>query len=121
MRIAITDVVGVGQAQAAEQVDGRALGLVLAGDAVADRGLDALVDQLVRGIERGSRRLCHVGNPRAPERAFLLLADLKEAHAIESDSATSDAAARTRVAHGSEADGGLARAGLADQPQHLAP
>src|SRR5262249_25696472 len=96
-----------------------ALGLVLAGDAVADGSLDALIDELVRGVERGGGRLRHIGDARAPELAPFLLADLEQVHAVEPHRAGADAAARSRIAHRRQADGRLACAGFTDQPQHL--
>lgn len=82
--------------------------------------LDALVDELVRGIERGGRRLRHVGYPGAPEFAPLLGANLEQIHAVEPDAAAGYAAPGPRVTHGRQTNGGFTGTGLADQPQHFA-
>src|SRR5437667_11051652 len=120
MRVAITEVLSIGQAQAAEQINGRAPSFVLAGESVTHRSLDALIDKLMGGIERGGRRLRYIGDAGAPNGTALGFADLEEIHAFEQNAASCDAAARTRITHGGEPDGRLARPGFADQPEHLA-
>jgi len=120
MRIAEAEMLGLRQAQAAEEIDGIAPGVVLAGDLMADRGLHALVDQLVGRIEGSRGRLRHIGHARTPEKPALCLARLHQIRAVEAHCACRDAATRPGIAHGSKPDRRFAGARFADQPQHLA-
>ncbi len=85
-----------------------------------DRDFADLLDQRVRGIERGRGTLRDIGDLRPAQRAPLIRADRSDILAAEDDVAADDVAAAARVAHGGEADRRFAGAGFADQPQHLA-
>jgi hypothetical protein len=120
VRVAETDGLGLRQLQAPIQILGVGLGLGARLDPVLDRHLGVLVDQLVRRVERGGRALRHIGDARAAQLAFLLLAGGPQIDAVEQDRAADDPAAGPGEAHGGDADGRLAGAGLADKAQHLA-
>ncbi|MCY1374910.1 hypothetical protein D9M69_622840 [compost metagenome] len=72
-------------------------------------------------VERGCRALCHIGNTQPPQFTQGFRLGGEQVDAVEVHRATGDPAAVAGVAHGRQAEGRLARAGLADQPQHLAP
>ena len=120
MRIAATEGFGVGQAEPGEQVDGATSGLFLAGDAVGKCGLGDLFHQLLGRVEGGGGGLRDIGDFLAAQPAQAARAALEDVAAVQPDLAPGDADAAAAIAHGGKADGGLARAGFADQAQHLA-
>ena len=121
MRIAKADVFGVGQAHAAVQLHRIGFGLLARQDAVDDRPLAILVDQPVRGVEAGSRRLRHIGDALAAQAAPLRLGGAAQVYPVKVDGPARDAAAVAGKAHCRQSQRRLARPGFADQPQHLAP
>ncbi|MNS42859.1 hypothetical protein D3C72_752510 [compost metagenome] len=121
VRIALADGFGVGQAQHPIQFHCVTHGLFAAHAAVFHSRFDVLVDQSMGRVERSRRALCHIGNAQPPQFAQGFRLGLEQVDAVEVHRATGDPAAVAGVAHGRQAEGRLARAGLADQPQHLAP
>ncbi|MNZ64338.1 hypothetical protein D3C78_825060 [compost metagenome] len=121
MRIALADGFGIGQAQHPVQLHRLAHGLLAAHAAVFHSGFDVLVDQAMGRVERGCRALCHIGNTQPPQFTQGFRLGVEQVDAVEVHRAAGDPAAVAGVAHGRQAEGRLARAGLADQPQHLAP
>ena len=90
------------------------------GDSVQHRAFGVLVDQPVGRVEARRRRLRDIGDAPAEQAALGLFRRRDEVDAVEFYGAAGDAAAVAGEAHGREADGGLAGAGLADEAEHLA-
>jgi hypothetical protein len=73
-----------------------------------------------RRVERGRRVLRDVGDPRAAQRPEVAGRQLEQIDPVEADLAAADPQPAARVAEQGERHGGLARARLADQAEHLA-
>jgi hypothetical protein len=121
VRIAEADLLGVGQLHPAVEVDGVGVRPVAGHDTVDDGRLAILVDELVGGVEARRRGLRDIGDAAAAQAAAFGLGRGAQVDPVEEDRAPRDPAAVAGIAHGGKADGGLARTGFADQPQHLAP
>ena len=120
MRVAEADFIRVGKAQPLIQVDGVGLGLGAAGNAVAQRRLGMLVDDLVGRVEARRRGLRDIGNPLAEKLAFHIRCCRDQVDPVEHDVAADNLAAVTGEAHGGKPEGGFAGTRFADQPHHLA-
>ena len=120
VRIAEADILRVRQPETPIELLGVLLGLGARLHAVLHGHLAVLLDQLVRRVERGRGTLRHIGDARPAKLSQILFPGLAQVHAVEHDGAVGDPAAGFRVTHGGDADGRLARAGLADQAQNLA-
>ncbi len=120
VRIAAADIVGVGQAELAEQRARPLLGLAAAGHAMQQRGFHHLVHQLVRRVEGCRGRLGDIAHLAPAHRADAARPELEDVAAVQHHLAAGDAHPATAIGHGRQADGGLAGTGFADQPQHLA-
>ncbi|MCY1428006.1 hypothetical protein D9M71_438760 [compost metagenome] len=120
MRVALADGLRAGQTQHPVQFDSVGFGLGAADPGVDHGGLDVLVDQPVCRVERCRRTLGNIGDARATQLAHVIGPGLEQVDAIELHAAAGDAATVAGITHGRQAQGGLARTGLADQAQHFA-
>ena len=120
MREALAKILRVGQAELSEQADSALLSFSALGDTVFQRSLDDLIHQAVRGVEGGRSRLRYIADLVTTQPAEALDASLQDIAAVQYDLAARDPDAASSIAHGRQADGGFARAGLADEPEHLA-
>ena len=82
--------------------------------------LGELRAQPQRGVQRRARILRDVGDGAAAQPPQLALAEMGEVAPVDHDGAAADRAAATDVAEQRHPDRRLARARLADQPEHLA-
>ena len=96
------------------------LAFLLRGNAVQHRPFGVLVDQPVGRVEAGGRGLRDIGDAPAEQAALLLGRGRDQIDAVELDGAAGNTAAVAGEPHRRQADRGLAGAGFADQPQHLA-
>ena len=85
------------------------------------RCLAELVDQTMRRIEAGSRRLGDIGNAAAAKLAQLLSGLAEQVKPVKFDRAIGDLAAIPAKPHRGKAKGRFASPGLTDQAKHLAP
>ena len=85
-----------------------------------DGGFAHLIHNRHGGIERRCRALGYIGDTLAAEIAALQSRTGAKLSTVDRDGSVDDTAACTSVGHGGEADGGLASAGFADQPEYLA-
>src|SRR5690606_21549508 len=88
VRVAVADVLGIGQQQLAVQDLGVLPRLGAAAYAVLDGTLGVLVDEPVRGVERRGRALRHVGDALAAQPALLRFAGGHEVDAVEDRKST---------------------------------
>ena len=72
-----------------------------------------------RRVQRDTRVLRHVGNPRAALCDPLGLAHPEQVLAVNFDATLDDLRPRSRIAQGSQGHGRLTAARLADEPKHL--
>ena len=120
MRVAGEELVVVGQADLAQPGPGPVEALLGRADAVQLQQLDDLSADADRRVEGGGRVLRHVGDLHAADLAELLRRQLEDVLALEHDLAALDERPAPGVGEQRRARGGLARAGLADQADHLA-
>jgi hypothetical protein len=73
-----------------------------------------------RGVERRGRVLGHVADPGAARRPQVARAQRQQVGPVQPDLARGDAQPPAGVAEQGQGHGGLARAGFADQAEHLA-
>ena len=110
MRIAVADLLGLGQLKPLVEVLGVCFRRGAGFDPVTHRRLGELVDQPVRRIEGGRRALGDIGDACAPQGPRVIARGTAQLHAVEHDIAAGEPAARPGEAHGREPDGGLAGA-----------
>ena len=108
------------QVEFAIEFDGPAGGVARIHDVVAHRGLDHLIVEPFRRVERRRRALGDIGRAHPAHLPDLVLVESSQIHAVEQDAAAGDPATGPRKAHGGETDGRLAGARFADQAQNLA-
>ena len=120
MRIGVDALVGRGNADFGEQIDGAlARGLFRQGGMGPD-GLDQLIADPVQRVEAGERVLENHSDPLAPDPAHLLRRQIVDPQARQIDRAATDAAGRIDQADHRKPGDGFPGAGFADHPQHLA-
>ena len=120
MRITVPEGLGLREAEDAEQFDGTFTGFAAAHQAVAYGGLDDLIAELVRRIERSGSRLRDIADPRAAKRPRTGFAKLQDIHAVEQDLAAGDGDAAASVGQRRKPDGRFAGSRFTDQAEHLA-
>ena len=120
MRVAGQELVVVGQTDLAQPGPGPVEALLGRADAVQLQQLDDLSADADRRVEGGAGVLRHVRDLHAADLADLLPRQLEDVLALEHDLAALDERAAPGVGEQRRARGRLARAGLADQADHLA-
>ena len=121
MRVTEPDLVRIWQPQTPVKVDGVGLGIIAARQSVEKRCLGMLVDDLVRRVEACRRRLRDIGNAFSKQPAPRLRGRVDEIDAIKGNGPADNLASVAREAHRRQTERRFAGAGLADQPEHLAP
>ena len=121
MRIAVAEMVGVGQAKRGEKAARAGLGLGAGHEAVQQRGLDHLVHQPVRRVEGGGGRLRDIADAAAAQLADAAPVQRQDVLTVDHHLTARDAHAAAPIGQCGKADGGLARAGFADQAKDAAP
>ena len=120
MRVTLADRLGRGQGKAAEEFDGARLGLGAGGQAMDQQRLDHLRHDRARGVEGGGGALRDIGDAMAAHAAQGGLVHRLHIDIAYAEGIGLDRRAEAGIAHQRERDGGLARAGFADQRQHFA-
>ena len=120
MRIARPDRLRARQIELLEQADRFRARLARRQYAMPHRSLADLLHQRMSGVERRRRALGDIGDLRAAQLAACVRADGADVRIAEDDVAADDMAVAPGVAHRGEADGRLAGARFADEPDHLA-
>ena len=87
---------------------------------VEDGGLGHLLADGERRVEGGGRALGEIGDALAAHVAFFVRRHGDHVAPVQADLAAGELEARLRVSERRERDGGLARAGFADERHHLA-
>jgi hypothetical protein len=119
VRIAPAEQLGFGEIQTPKQIHGAGIGGLLVHDAVKDRGLGDLLTDGQRRIEGGGGALGEIRDSAAAKLSQSFAVESEHVGVFQEDAAVGDAATRARVSQCRECDGGLSRARLADQRQHL--
>ena len=118
--VAVEELLVEGQADLGQTVAGGLQPRLGGADTAQLLELDELLADPDARVEGGGRVLRHVGDLLAAQLADLLPGQLEHVAVLEQHLARRDLGAGTRVVQQRGADGGLARAGLADQADDLA-
>ena len=119
VRVAPSQPVRVGQVQRPVELLGAAVGGLAGQLSVEHRRLGDLLPDGQGGIERGGSALREIGDALAAQLALLLRRHGDDVPPLQPDLAAGELEPRLRVAQRGQGDGGLARARLADQRDHL--
>ena len=120
MRIAVAEGFGAGQLQGLEQFKLPGFGFGPCHLAVIECALDDLLANPDGRVERGGGRLGYIGDLGTAHCLAVGATAFHQRNAAYVDGTADDAAAATAIAHGRQADSGLAGAGLANEAEHLA-
>ena len=120
MRIAKADLMRVRQPQLFIKLHRILLRLDPLFKAVLQGRFGMLVDDLVGRVERGRRRLRHIGDPRAAQCAPLGFGRGGKLHPVELDRTVRDPRAIARIAHTGRPDRRFPGTGLTDKAHDLA-
>ena len=118
MRIAAAKGFGVGKTQPPEQLHRPRLGLLAAHQLVLQAGLDHLIHQPPRRVERRRCRLRDIGHLMPAQRPQARRIGLEDIAPVQRDRPAGQPHATPPVSHRRQPDGRLARPAFADQPQH---
>ena len=120
VRVTPAQAVGVGKLQRTVELLGAAVGLLAVQLAVQHRGFRDLLPDGQCGIEGGGGALREVGDALAAKGAFLLRRHGDDVPPVQPDLAAGELQTGLGVSQRGQGNGGLARARLADQRDHLA-
>ena len=121
VRVLLEPLLGLGDADGLEQGEGELVGVLLRDVQVEEQAFGDLLADLHHRVERGHRVLEHHRHLGAPEVAQVVAGRVDELVALEQDAAGALHVGLRQQAHDRAREHRLARPGLADDPERLAP